>query len=105
MPTTFTGNFNFATLYINPSTAIAPHLSKTIRPIFSAGLIETPPVSKVMALPTTRRGEDRGSRVEDRESRGLFGPRFSTFDPRARCSSTIIRGGGRFDPGPTAENP
>src|SRR3954449_12855931 len=69
MPTTGTGNSSFATAYIIPSTAIAPHLSKIIRPIFSAGLIEMPPVSKVIALPTTSRGEpkDEGGRLKDEE--------------------------------------
>ena len=39
------GIFNFATAYMSPSTAIPPHLSKIISPIFSAGLMEIPPVS------------------------------------------------------------
>ena len=36
-----------------PITAAAPHMSNFISSIFSAGLMEIPPESKVMPLPTS----------------------------------------------------
>ena len=51
-----TGSSSVAIAHDGPSTAMPPDLSKIISPIFSAGLIEIPPVSKVMALPTTSSG-------------------------------------------------
>src|SRR5438045_9789772 len=98
MPTIGTGRSSFAAAYIRPNTAIAPHLSKTIRPIFSAGLIEMPPVSKVMALPTTRRGEWPGARGERDE---FVFPRPLPLAPCPWYSNAIILGGVRFDPAPT----
>ena len=39
-----------------PSTLAAPHMSNFISSISGAGLIEIPPVSKVMPLPTSTTG-------------------------------------------------
>ncbi|MNT28739.1 hypothetical protein D3C72_1644470 [compost metagenome] len=39
-----------------PSTLAAPHMSNFISSISAAGLSETPPVSKVMPLPTSTTG-------------------------------------------------
>src|SRR6476660_5964068 len=83
------GSFNCAIAHMAPSTAIAPHLSNTIRCMFAAGLIEMPPVSKVIALPTMR----SGFRVPGPGFRVVF---FEVFaepeprDPEPDHSSTII---------------
>ena len=52
IPIRFTGSCNAATASIAPSTAAAPVISSFISPIPSDGLIEIPPLSKVMPLPT-----------------------------------------------------
>ena len=41
-----------------PSTLAAPHMSNFISSISGEGLIEMPPVSKVMPLPTNTTGAD-----------------------------------------------
>ena len=42
--------------FIVPSTLAAPHMSNFISSISAAGLIEMPPVSNVMPLPTSTTG-------------------------------------------------
>ena len=52
MPMTRIGAFSSAIARIAQATAAPPAMSSFICSIFSAGLIEMPPVSKVMPLPT-----------------------------------------------------
>ena len=51
-PTTAAPGFRAAIAFMAPSTAAPPDMSLFIRCIFSDGLIEMPPVSKVTPLPT-----------------------------------------------------
>ena len=56
IPTTFIGRRIIAIAFIVPSTLAAPHMSNFISSISAAGLIEMPPVSKVIPLPTSATG-------------------------------------------------
>ena len=53
---TLTRGFSCAIALIAAITAAPPAMSPFISPMFSAGLIEMPPVSKVMPLPTSASG-------------------------------------------------
>ena len=55
-PTTLSGNFISAMAFIVPSTLPAPLMSYFISSMSGAGLMEIPPVSKVMPLPTRTAG-------------------------------------------------
>jgi hypothetical protein len=55
-PTTFTLGFSSASARKVPSTLAAPPMSYFISSISADGLIEMPPVSKVMPLPTSTTG-------------------------------------------------
>ena len=55
IPSTLTGAFDWAASWQKPITAAAPDMSCFIAPMPSAGLIEIPPLSKVIPLPTTAR--------------------------------------------------
>ncbi len=62
-PTTSIGAFSSEIARIAPMTAAPPAMSSFIRSMPSAGLIEMPPVSKVMPLPTSpSTGADAGAR-------------------------------------------
>ena len=74
MPMTLIGALSSAMARIAPITAAPPAMSSFIRSMPSAGLIEMPPVSKVMPLPT-------------RPSTGAAGA------PGGSWRSTIMRGG------------
>ena len=52
-PVMRTGSSRLAAASMVPMTAAAPHMSNFISSIFSAGLMEMPPESKVMPLPTS----------------------------------------------------
>jgi hypothetical protein len=52
-PTTLSGRRISAIAFMAPSTLAAPHMSNFISSISAAGLIEMPPVSNVMPLPTS----------------------------------------------------
>ena len=54
-PVTGMGGLSSAMARMAPITAAPPHISYFMRSIFSEGLIEMPPVSKVTALPTSPR--------------------------------------------------
>ena len=56
MPTTFNGRRMSAAALTAPSTLAAPHMSNFISSISPAGLMEMPPVSNVMPLPTSATG-------------------------------------------------
>jgi len=56
MPTTLSGRRMSAAAFSAPSTLAAPHMSNFISSISAEGLIEIPPVSKVMPLPTSATG-------------------------------------------------
>ena len=58
-PTTLILSFISATARSVPSTEAAPHMSNFISSISAAGLMEMPPVSKVMPLPTSATGACR----------------------------------------------
>jgi hypothetical protein len=73
-PTTRIGAFSRAMARIAHATAAPPAMSSFIRSIPSAGLIEIPPVSNVMPLPTS-------------PSTGRTGA------PGGSCRNTINRGG------------
>ena len=53
MPVTAIGRFSLAAAITVATTAAAPDMSLVIWSIFAAGLIEMPPESKVMPLPTS----------------------------------------------------
>ena len=55
-PITFSDGFSSPTARIVPSTLAAPPMSNFISSISAEGLIEIPPVSKVMPLPTSTTG-------------------------------------------------
>ena len=55
-PTRLTRAFSCATARKVPSTLAAPPMSNFISSISAAGLIEMPPVSNVMPLPTSTTG-------------------------------------------------
>ena len=55
-PTTLTAGCSSPSVRNTPSTLAAPHMSNFISSISAAGLSETPPVSKVMPLPTSTTG-------------------------------------------------
>ncbi len=55
-PITLTFAFSSATARSTPKTLAAPHMSNFIWSISAAGLIEMPPVSNVMPLPTSTTG-------------------------------------------------
>ena len=55
-PTTFTAGCSSAKARNTPSTLAAPHMSNFISSISAAGLMDTPPVSKVIPLPTSTWG-------------------------------------------------
>ena len=55
-PTTVMAGCSSARARKVPSTLAAPHMSNFISSISPAGLIEMPPVSKVMPLPTSTTG-------------------------------------------------
>ena len=55
-PTTLMAGFNSASARNTPSTLAAPAMSNFISSISPAGLMEMPPVSKVMPLPTSTVG-------------------------------------------------
>ncbi len=56
MPTTFRRGFSSAMALIVPSTLAAPHMSNFISSMPAPGLMEMPPESKVMPLPTSTCG-------------------------------------------------
>ena len=53
MPMTLTFGFSSAIASIAPTTAAPPPMSDFIISMFCAGLMEMPPLSKVMPLPTS----------------------------------------------------
>ncbi len=55
-PTTLTFSFNSASARIVPMTLAAPHMSNFISSIAAPGLMEMPPESNVMPLPTSTTG-------------------------------------------------
>jgi len=55
-PTILTGSFKSAAALIAASTAAPPAMSVFISSIFSAGLMEIPPLSNVRPLPTSAIG-------------------------------------------------
>ena len=55
-PTTLIAGWMSPSARNTPSTLAAPHMSNFISSISAAGLSETPPVSKVMPLPTSTTG-------------------------------------------------
>ena len=55
-PTRLIGSFSSATACNTPSTVAAPHMSYFISSIAPAGLMEMPPESKVIPLPTSTTG-------------------------------------------------
>ena len=55
-PTTFILRPRAITALRVPNTLAAPHISNFISSMAAAGLMEMPPVSKVMPLPTNTRG-------------------------------------------------
>ena len=57
-PTRLTGSFRLAAALNTPNTVAAPHMSYFISSMAAAGLIEIPPVSKVIPLPTSAMGAD-----------------------------------------------
>jgi hypothetical protein len=72
-PTTFSFDLSSAMVRSEPSTAAAPHMSNFIWSMSPAGLIEMPPVSNVIPLPTSTSG--------------------FCFFPDCSYSSTMNRGG------------
>ena len=52
IPTTLTSAFMLASEHITPKTVPAPHISHFISSMPELGLIEIPPVSKVIPFPT-----------------------------------------------------
>ena len=58
-PVTSIGSFRSRQASMTPNTAAAPHMSYFISSSEAEGLIEMPPVSKVMPLPSTTTGETR----------------------------------------------
>ena len=70
---TFTGVLSRAMAVTAASTAAAPPMSDFIASMPGAGLIEMPPLSKVIPLPTSARWRvARGWRYATRISRGGF---------------------------------
>jgi len=55
-PTTLMAGCSSPRARNTPSTLAAPHMSNFISSISAAGLMEMPPVSKVMPLPTSTTG-------------------------------------------------
>ncbi len=74
MPTTLIGAFSSEIARIAPMTAAPPAMSSFIRSMPSAGLMEMPPVSNVMPLPTSPSTGEAGA-------------------PGGLCVMTITRGG------------
>ena len=62
-PSTFTLSFSSAAARSAPSTEAAPHMSNFISSISAAGLIEMPPVSNVIPLPTSAIGSVKRPRL------------------------------------------